>query len=359
MKLSRRVLVLTVVCACVLSVAAFAGGNQEAATKPAASGQKVIGLVQIDLSNPFHIGEVTGAKEAARRYGFVLKVASGEGDVNKQIQAFENLVNQKVDAIAVNFIDVKAFGPAMAYAKAANIPVLALHSSIDGMAAELGFDERHTGRIVGEYSVKMLMAKNGCACGKVANLQGLLGQGLNTDRSGGWSDVLAKYPDIKIVAQEPTGWDPKRAVEITENWLTAYPDLDLVYGNSDSLTVPGLNAADQAGRLWDGTKGKMGDGKIIFVSVDGDDFALQDIKEGKMSSTVMLSPEYSGFWKAWVTYKIAMGEQVPPSTLIKGTLITKDNVDAGIKLTNDIKNNITTFPFEKPLDEIVAEYESK
>ena len=32
-----------------------------------------IGLVQIDLSNPFHVGEVEGAKEAARRYGFDLR----------------------------------------------------------------------------------------------------------------------------------------------------------------------------------------------------------------------------------------------------------------------------------------------
>ena len=246
-----RVLILSIVGSLLVAVGAFAGGKQEAASQ-ASTGKKVIGLVQIDLSNPFHIGEVNGAKEAARRFGFELKVASGEGDVNKQIQAFENLVNQKVDAIAVNFIDVKAFGPGMAYAAAAHIPVVALHSKIDGMATMLGFDERNTGRLEGEYSVKLLTQKNGSPAGKVANLQGLLGQGLNTERSGGWSDVLAKYPDIKIVAQEPTGWDPKRAVEIMENWLTAYPDLDLVYGNSDSLTVPALNAVDQAGRLWDG-----------------------------------------------------------------------------------------------------------
>ena len=37
-----------------------------------------------------------------------------------------------------------------------------------------------------------------------------------------------------------------------ENWLTAYPDLDLVYGNSDSLTVPALNSVEQANREWDG-----------------------------------------------------------------------------------------------------------
>ena len=67
-----------------------------------------IGLVQIDLSNPFHLGEVDGAKEAARRAGFQLIVTSGEGDVNKQIQAVENLINQSVDAISINFIDAGA-----------------------------------------------------------------------------------------------------------------------------------------------------------------------------------------------------------------------------------------------------------
>jgi len=71
---------------------------------------------------------VDGAKEAARRAGFELIVTSGEGDVNKQIQAVENLINQGVDAISVNFIDAGAFGPTMAKAKAAGIPIICLHS---------------------------------------------------------------------------------------------------------------------------------------------------------------------------------------------------------------------------------------
>src|SRR5215210_5453604 len=118
-----------------------------------------IGLVQIDLSNPFHLGEVDGAKEAARRAGFELIVTSGEGDVNKQIQAVENLINQGVDAISVNFIDAGAFGPTMAKAAAAGIPIVCLHSKPEGCAATLGFDERYTGKIVGEYSVELLKDK--------------------------------------------------------------------------------------------------------------------------------------------------------------------------------------------------------
>ena len=208
-----------------------------------------IGLVQIDLCNPFHLGEVDGAKEAARRAGFQLdRRPRGEGDVNKQIQAVENLINDRVDAISVNFIDAGAFGPTMKKAADAGIPIVCLHSKIDGCAATLGFDERYTGKIVGEYSAELLKAKYGEVKGNVANLQGLLGQGLNTDRSGGFTDVMAQYPGVKVVAQEPTIGIPTKAVSVTENWMTAYPDLDLIYGNSDSLTVPAAKVVERPAR---------------------------------------------------------------------------------------------------------------
>ena len=73
-------------------------------------------------------------------------MTSGEGDVNKQVQAVENLINEGVDAIAVNFIDINAFGPTLQKAQEAGIPVVCLHSVAEGCATMLGFDERHTGR---------------------------------------------------------------------------------------------------------------------------------------------------------------------------------------------------------------------
>ena len=137
-----------------------------------------------------YLGEEAGATEAARRHGFDLRITSGEGDVNKQIEAFENLVNEGVDAIAVNFIDVEAFGPAMQKAQEAGIPVVCLHSETDGCAAVLGFDEWATGRSVGDYSVEILQDAACWPDCEAANLQGLLGQGLNEARSGGWKENI-------------------------------------------------------------------------------------------------------------------------------------------------------------------------
>jgi len=316
-------------------------------TAALAQGKVKVGLIQIDLSNPFHLGEVEGAKEAARRVGFDLVVTSGEGDVTKQIQAMENLINEGVSVISINFIDAAAFGPTMAKAAAAGIPVVCLHSKIEGCAATLGFDERYTGKIVGEYAAGLLKKRyNGEVKGEVANLQGLLGQGLNTDRSGGFTDVMAQYPGVKVVAQEPTNWDPTKAVSITENWMTAYPKLDLIYGNSDSLTVPAANVVERAGKQ----------DQVLIVSVDGTQPGLEAVKSGAMESTVLLAPQYSGFWKAYFPYLVASKKDDRKELLIKGVLVTKDNVEAALKLANDQVANIQKFPFEKSLVDIVASY---
>jgi ABC-type sugar transport system substrate-binding protein len=329
------------------SFLAAAGAAVFVTTCAIAQDKPTIGLIQIDLSNPFHLGEVEGAKEAARRAGFELVITSGEGDVTKQIQAMENLINQGVDAISINFIDAAAFGPTMAKAAAAEIPVICLHSRIDGCAATLGFDERYTGKIVGEYAAELLKARyNGEVKGEVANLQGLLGQGLNTDRSGGFTDVMAQYPGVKVVAQEPTSWDPTKAVSITENWMTAYPNLDLIYGNSDSLTVPAAGVVDRAGKQE----------QVLLVSVDGTEPGLTAVKDGVMESTVLLAPQYSGFWKAYFPFLVATKADDRKEVLIQGVLVTKDNVDAALKLAGDQVSAVQSFPFEKPLAEIVATY---
>lgn len=328
------------------TVLAAAAAVALATTFAHAADNPTIGLIQIDLSNPFHLGEVEGAKEAARRAGFDLVVTSGEGDVTKQIQAMENLINQGVDAISINFIDAAAFGPTMAKAAAAKIPVICLHSKIEGCAATLGFDERYTGKIVGEYAAELLKARYGEVKGEVANLQGLLGQGLNTDRSGGFTDVMAQYPGVKVVAQEPTSWDPTKAVSITENWMTAYPNLDLIYGNSDSLTVPAAGVIGRSGKQE----------QVMLVSVDGTEPGLNAVKDGTMKSTVLLAPQYSGFWKAYFPFLVATKKDDRKEVLIKGVLVTKDNVDKALKLASDQVAAMQTFPFEKPLADIVASY---
>lgn len=314
---------------------------------PAATAKKVtVGLVQIGTDNPFWVAQVEGGNEAATRYGFDLKVTSGQGDVNKQVQAFEDLVNQKVDVIAVNAIDTKAYGPAMAKAKAANIPVVCLFSFIDGCVTTIGFDEVYTGRTVGEYAVQLLREKEGSPKGKVAILEGLLGQDINQFRGGAFEEVLKQYPDIQVVAKEPTNWDAKKAADITENWLTAYPDLTMIYGLSDSLTVPASNVIKRAGKT----------DQILLVSVDGTEPGLAAVKDGSVKSTFAYAPQYDGFWNVYVPYLVTQGVAFPKNVKLTGAIVTSTNIDALIKMAEDQGKSIKQFPFEMPLTSIVEQY---
>jgi ribose transport system substrate-binding protein len=308
-----------------------------------------IGLVQLGTDNPFWIAQVAGGQEAARRYGFDLTVTSGEGDVTKQVQAFENLINQGVNVISINPLDAKAFGPAMAKAKAANIPVVCLFSMIEGCVSVLGIEEIANGRQVGEYAVQLLTKKYGEPKGNVAVLLGALGQDINKNRAGGFEEVIKKYPNIKIVAQESTGnWEADKAVALTENWLTAYPDLDLIYGLSDSLTVPASNVLKRAGKT-----------DILLVSYDGTEIGLAAVAEGTLKSTVALLPQYNGFWNVYAAYLVGKGVQFPPTYYMPGALVTTDNVQAFNKLASDQKDKITTFPFELPIITLVNDYAAR
>jgi ABC-type sugar transport system substrate-binding protein len=329
--------------ACVL----ITGCKKNASGSDMASGKKVIALVQIDLKHPFHLGEVEGAKEAARRNNFTIEITSGDGDVTKQVKAFDNMIEKGVDAISVNCIDVTAFTNSFAKAREKGIPVVVLHSKADGTACTVGFDEYQLSKEVGEYAINLLTQKNGSPKGEVALLAGMLGQGLNAGRTGGFLDVMARYDNINVVAAEPTDWDGAKATTIMENYLTTYPNLDLIFGLSDGVTYPAANVIINANKRKD----------ILITSVDGSDYALEAIGDGEMDCTYLLAAEYAGYVKAYVPFLAAQGEQLPADYTISGVIVTKDNVYPCLQLASDMKNKIQEFPFEKPLPDIIKEYQ--
>lgn len=332
----QLVILLLLACALVIGIAPAAAQS---------SGLR-IGLVQLGTDNPFWIAQVAGGQEAARRYGFELIVTSGEGDVTRQVQAFENLVNQGVDAISINPLDAQAFGPAMEQAAAAGIPVVCLFSFIEGCATVLGFEEVANARMVGQYAVQLLTEKYGEPRGNVAILLGALGQDINTNRAGGFQEVLAQFSGITVVAAESTGnWEADRAVALTENWLTAYPDLDLIYGLSDSLTVPASNVLRRAGRE-----------DIMLVSYDGTEIGLAGVADGSLQSTVALLPQYNGFWNVFAAFLVASGVTMPETYLMPGAMVTTDNLAGFQQLSVDLAEQISIFPFELPIASIIADY---
>jgi len=311
----------------------------------------VVGLIQQDLTHPFHLGEVEGAKVAADKYDFELVVTSGEGDVTKQVQAFDNLLD-KCDVISINTIDVTAFKNSFEKAKEMGVTVVVQHSRAEeGMSAgTIGFDEWKMSGEVGEYAIELLNAQGGeLKEKKVVMLAGNLGQGLNEGRTGGFAEVMAQN-DVAILAQEATNWDGTKAVTIMENYLTTYDQIDLLYGMSDGVTYPAAQVIINAGR----------DGEILICSIDGSSEAIQAIITGEMDCTYLLASQYTGYYKALIPFKV-MTENLDISQdyILPGIIVTKDNAAAMLQLADDMANKTADFPFDKPLGDIIQEYLAK
>ena len=86
-------------------------------------------------------------------------VGSGDGDVARQVEVFEQFIDT-CDIISINTIDVTAYTNAFAKAKEKGVKVVVQHSwSEPGMSeGTIGFDEWEMSREVGEYAIELLKA---------------------------------------------------------------------------------------------------------------------------------------------------------------------------------------------------------
>lgn len=313
----------------------------------AAEDTYTIGVVLINLEHPFHLGEQAGAMEYGRRNGVEVIVMSGEDDAVKQVEAYETLVAKGVDAIAINTIDATAFAPSIEAAKEKGIPTIILHSDDENAAMSFKFDEIAGSSAVGEDGVRLLTEKNGAPEGKVGIMLGMLGQGLNETRGGGFKSVMESNEGIEIVAEEATDWENTKAVALMENWLTAYPDLDMIYCLSEGLSIAASDVITNAG-LRD---------QIIICGYDGMPYGIEAVIDGTIDNTLMLCPEYTGYLYVKFALEAAQGKELPAEYLHEGVVVTKENAEACLALGNDIAQNVETFQFDKPLKDLVAQYE--
>ncbi len=121
--------------ACLLVAAAVACNRGT----PAGDARPRVALVLKTLNNPFFIEMQSGAQDAAKTLNVDLTVqaAERETDVDKQMQIIENLIQARVDALAVTPSGSREVVPAIAKANQANIPVVIVDTRLDGKAAAM------------------------------------------------------------------------------------------------------------------------------------------------------------------------------------------------------------------------------
>lgn len=190
-----------------------------------------------------------------------LVISDAQQDNSKQVAQIETFIRQKPDLLIVAPNERAGLTAVMGQATEANIPVICLERDIlqPNYTTYIRSDNAVIGRMAGEYIVDYLKKKYGKPAGNVVAMRGLLGVEGEINRDAGAKEVLAKYPEIKIVADPVADWIQAKARDRMTEVLRAQPKIDIVYAHNDPMAVGAYLAAKELGR----------DKQIAFVGVDG------------------------------------------------------------------------------------------
>jgi ribose transport system substrate-binding protein len=307
------------ICICAL-VALTAGCNRQPATS---DGRPRVALVLKTLNNPFFIDMQRGAEEAAKTLNVQLTVqaAERETDVDKQMQIIENLIQAKVDALAVTPSGSREVVPAIGKANQANIPVVIVDTRLDAKAASdagvktatfVGSDNYRGGQLIGEYLVNVSGGK-----AKVAILEGIAGHETGDSRVRGFRDAVKNSSGITIVASQTANWERDQGFNVFQNILQAHPDVDTVFACNDMMALGAIEAINAAQKA----------GKIRVLGFDAVKDARAALASGAMAATVAQYPDEMGKAAVEMAVKAIKGESVPADVGVRIGLVTRENAN--------------------------------
>ncbi len=295
--------------------ACFWGCKKSEARKP---GEIFIGYSSRDLSAEYtaRLSEAVVAHGKTRQVRLVM--VDAQADAQKQISQTENFISQKVDVIILNPCEFEASSPAVALAKAAQIPVVNVNSVTKATPdAYVGSNDEEAGVMAMEAIAQKLGGK-----GNVLMIHGIMGQSAQLQREAGARRVLAKYPQLKLLDQQTASWDRAKAMALTENWLQAHRgQFQAIFAQNDEMAMGALLALERAGAKKD----------VFVIGVDAIAQALTAVKEGRLDATVFQDAVGQGQGAVDVAIKIAKKEPYSKEVLIPFQVVTKANVDQFIK----------------------------
>jgi ribose transport system substrate-binding protein len=166
-----------------------------------------------------------------------LVIESADTDVAGQIQQLQNLMAKNVDAILVNPGDVNGLNATLLEALNKGIIVISVDQELNVPGVyNVGIDQKAWA----ETSAKWLADKMG-GKGNIVEIEGFPGHPANVARMDGVAEVLAGYPDIKVLASDTGKWDEATGQQVMSNFLAAYPNLD-GYWTQDGMAIGALQA---------------------------------------------------------------------------------------------------------------------
>ncbi len=111
--------------------------------------------------------------------------------------------------------------------------------------------------------------------GKISHIGGQPGHTGAQARGQGFLNIVAQYPDIEVVDDQPADWNVDTAAQLTEAVLNRAPDLAAIFADNDDMALAARQVVENAG---------LGD-QVFVGGVDAMPPALEAVRDGRLVAT--------------------------------------------------------------------------
>jgi ribose transport system substrate-binding protein len=287
-----------------------------------------IAFIGAGSNNTYMQANIKSAKETAAKYGGTVDFFDPNWTTTVQFNQAQNVISGgKYNAIIAGVLDGVQMCKIMSEdAPARNILVAVYNQPLCGRALKEGEEQWAPGTLnivsgaqsrTAFFEYFEFMEKQHPGPQKVLVLTGpdLNANSLNTDAAV--KDIMAKYPDFKVLSVTRTNYTVVDGYQKTAPLLQANPDATILFGNYSEITRGSVQAVKQAG---------LG-GKIAVYDAGGSTWAFQAVKDGDVVATKTYIPvtetslTVDSIAQAWV------GTQGPRFIPLPSVYVTKENLD--------------------------------
>lgn len=280
-----------------------------------------IAIVVKNTTNPFLLKSIAGAMKAGEDMGFecISLSPARQDSLEDQVKLIEDAIQQGVQGIVLHPIDSNGIMPAIRKCDEAGIPVAVIGTpAANETFMRTGVDYTETGMTITKLVAEKLGGK-----GKVIILEGPPGAQNAQERLAGMRKELENYPDIEVVASQTTNFKRTEGLQVTENLLQRFPDVNAILACNDESALGAVQALKAAGL----------EGKVVIGSFDGNQDGSAAIKDGNIYATYNVDPFGSTYLAATYIVQWLNDGTMPPKyfvpfpSVLQDPVITAENID--------------------------------
>lgn len=286
----------------------------------------LLGFAQIGSESSWRIGNTKSIQDAAERHGIRLMMADANQKQENEIRALRSFIAYRVDVLAFVPIVEEGWENVLREAKAAGIPVILSDRMISGEIDEslydvyVGADFLEEGKKAGSYLLRK-REELGAGRLRIAEISGTPDSTPALERAAGFRSVIGEDARFEIIDSMSGDFLRSKGKECMQQMLARHGrDIDVLYSHNDGMTLGAIEAIEEAGLV----PGR----DIVIITVDGEQAAVDLLREGKINCVVECTPML-GETVMELAEKLKAGETVPRILHPEETMFTEyDSLEA-------------------------------